>query len=279
MNREVGITGGSSEPNADHSTRTSIEAESKSVAPIMNVTTSYTTTFDDLSKENVVKDVQTQRLPDLNGTVTNSEVGMILYGSAVGKSSSEPSPPAALLDLAKEGHWFPNKAYSQICYEVVPYSSSMQFYIQIAEVQDIYYRYFRVYYDGSKRFETVIYSGFSGYVTLNTAAGGYHKVMLEIQWGYYSDYGWKLVSFNPTSNGAVTGEFFPQDPASKLRFNVYLGVGTQVDLEVSSAGDTYTRYLKIYVDGVLKDTEYAPFSFATINIGDYGKHSLHEITV
>lgn len=213
-------------------------------------------------------------LPDLNGTE------VILYGNAVGTSSYDPSrPPADPQSITKDGHWFPNKAYSQICYDFSAYSASVSFTVSISAGQDPYSRYFRIYLDGVKILETIMSGSWSGTVSATTTPGGGHRVILEVQWGYYSDHGWRLTAFKP-SNGDVVGEFFPNAAYSQLRWDVYMGPQTTTDLRVISAGDPYPRNLRIYVDGVQKLLGGAPTpTYCSVPLGDYGKYSKHEVAV
>jgi hypothetical protein len=299
-------------PAPSETSRTHSDATSARYEDMMTIDPLTNETIDELgekdpSYETKVREESATSLPDMNGTEINSCLGFTLFGNAsvasydpkrsailpsdivgkgdIGIEAYDPNrPPAPPLDVAKEGHWFPNMAYSRIRYEVLlhymgvpfPYYMWYPFYIHIDRDEDIYTRIFRVYFDGSMIFEAVIgSSGFDGNINVFTFFG-YHKIELEIKWGYYSDHGWKLVSFKP-GYGDVTGEFFPFTDYGRLRWDVFMGPDTKAEVKIENVDDPYVRILRFFVDGVQVGSDtYAPCDI-TFDLGNYATNSSHEI--
>jgi len=224
--------------------------------------------------------------PELTTTADDLDrsLGQII-GSEAGIDAYDPNRPATPpLDVAKEGHWFPNQDYSRIRYDINLYDLSQglptyySYYIHIDRGDDPYARYFRVYFDGAKVYETIVGSaGFDGNINIYSFPWN-HRIQLEICWGYYSDHAWKLVSFKP-SYGEVIGEFFPFKDYGKMRFNVYMGADTHAEIKIEKVDDPYLRILRVFVDGVQVGSDrYAPCDI-TVDLGNYARNSLHEIMI
>ena len=227
---------------------------------------------------------EANNLPDLNGTATGSSLGYTPNGRTTIAAYDPNRPAAPPLDVAKEGHWFPNQDYSRIRYDINLYDvyqglpMQYSYYVHIDRGDDPYLRYFRVYFDGSKVYETTIGSaGFDGNINIVSTPWN-HRIQLEICWGYYSDHAWKLVSFKP-GYGEVVGEFFPFKDYGRMRFNVYMGTDTKAEVKIEKVDDPYTRILRFFVDGVqVGGDQYAPCDI-TFNLGNYATNSSHEIMI
>lgn len=275
------------EPQSSETSGPHFESPSTYLEDTMIIDPRVNETINDLgendpSYETKIQEESTIYLPDMNGTQIDSCLGFTLFGNASIASYDPNRPATPPLDIAKEGHWFPNMAYSRIRYEVLLYPGGIppyryySFYVHIDRGEDIWLRTFRVYFDGAKVYEATIGSaGFDGNINVFTNYG-YHRIELEIQWGYYSDHAWKLVSFK-VDLGEVTGEFFPFTSYGRLRWNVYMGSETKAEVKIERIDDPYLRTLRFFVDGVqIGPDKFAPCDI-TFDLGDYAKNSSHEI--
>jgi hypothetical protein len=243
-------------------------------------------------------------LPDLNGTtnvVIYTNTSVISFPKCPDKKSegnldeesistleaeTENLAVAEPLPASKDGHWFPRMLYSRIRYEVYlsPLSSNT-FRLDISKGDDIWGRYFRIYLDGNKIHDQVIYSGFHSDVALWEVTGGVRRLEFEIYSGSYSEKAWKIDLFkfylgsnDPASEPRVLSEFFPFNSHGKLIWKVKLGQQTQAEIKIENVDDNYARDLNVYVDGTQKYSGIVPCDI-TLSLGSYTQDSVHEIVL
>jgi len=206
----------------------------------------------------------------------------------------------ALPYWTKEGHWFPKTAYSQIRYQVHFGSyiglATFKAYVKVQRGADTYCRYLRVYLDEGRVDQKIICSGTSEFTfDFNIWWGGTHTLTLEIYWGGWRDYGWKLVMIEVYDaewdvcsetwehytwyyRHDLGTEFFGKTAHSRLEFDVLLGPNSWAWIKIDRHDDTYARFFWIYVDGVKKngDGDWTPLS-KPFYLGEYVRGSLHKL--
>ncbi|WP_457559665.1 hypothetical protein [Candidatus Harpocratesius sp.] len=204
------------------------------------------------------------------------------------------------------GLYFPKATYSKLSFEVEfkkydanPFSNTAKgkLWINIESDQDTISRYLRIYIDGNRIDQkTINYNGFNGEIAYSSTTGK-HIVTLEIYYGGYKTYGWKLVNFGVINRywgllgdtygvGKVLAAFFPQSSNSEITFEFPAGKygWTYMDILIKQHDDTYSRLFSVYVDGVLKVSESSaptlPWNGQQhFYIGYYTKGTLHKLTL
>lgn len=249
-----------------------------------------------------------QILPDLNGTAnkilfvnesaisftppkstqasTDSATNSSANGGDYIIDSYDPDrPPAEPLPPTKNGHWFPNMDHSRIRYQIETPSYwplDYAFRLDISAYEDLYARYFRIYWDGSLILDQVIVpaAGYHSDFWIRGAWGGLHRLEFEIWSGYYSDHAWKIDLFKPLGAepaAHVTGEYFPFTTYGRLRWIVPMGQQTWAEVRIDNVDDPYVRDLKFFVDGVQKQPGRNAPCDLTFDLGSYTQGSTHEI--
>jgi hypothetical protein len=210
--------------------------------------------------------------------------------SNIGYDSNKVNLPRYSL---KEGAYWSLLSYSRLRFDVFIPSGKTQWYslfINLQSQDDPYQRTFRVFLNGNQRYSTTIGPpGFSTTLSAGTMLWitGTQTVELEIQWGFYSQTGWKLIELYPINNEFPniqnpdptrirdwTGEWFPKtDSVSPLTWQAKLGTDSKVDVNIQQGNDPYTRCLRVYVDGTMKtgECDYTVPGHFIISLGTYAQ--------
>lgn len=183
-------------------------------------------------------------------------------------------------------------AYSRLRFELTlllcDSNCAYDVFVNLLSQDDPYCRTFRVFVDTINKYQTTICPpGFSQRISGIMVAGGCcntHKLEFEIQWGFYSQKGWKLTEMYvlyqpyPYFNLESDYEYFPKtDSTSNMTWQVKLGADSKLEVNIQQVNDPYTRCLRVYVDEVMKTgtcSYVVPGSF-TIPLGDYARGSEH----
>ncbi|MCD6514590.1 MAG: hypothetical protein J7L07_06670, partial [Candidatus Odinarchaeota archaeon] len=199
-------------------------------------------------------------------------------------NSNVPAPP----QIVKETHWFPKETHARIVYQIYVYGTgyhNVKIHVVVQGDQDVYSRYFRVYWDSTKIYETIVrpYAGpynltFSILVYNNIEISA-HLLTFEIYYGGYREFGWKLTSLW-LEDAVVAGEYFPRQSYSKLSWKVLCGRDTKIDIYLRRVNDAYDRILTIYLDDqqVFQDI-IKSYNELHINLGNFDDDSEHILTL
>jgi hypothetical protein len=240
-------------------------------------------------------------LPDMNQTVVHRDDEAAHSELEVGLNSHSGIDHHYLKAIpywTKEGHWFPKRDYSQIRYQVYfgSYIGYVTFtaYVNVQRGADPVGRYLRFYYDGVQVGQEVMYYSTHTFTfQFDVWFGGTHTLTVEVYWGGYRDYGWKLsvievyalllseqgydyATWNYRRD--LDTEFFPKASYARLEFDVFLGPNSWAYIKIDSHDDTIARFFWIYVDGVKKngDQDWTPLA-KSFYLGDYSRGSLHKL--
>lgn len=192
---------------------------------------------------------------------------------------------AAEVTRPLEGNWFPQESYARIAYyQWVGITHKFYFYVERGA--DTYSRYFRLYMDGQLLKQQVISGNYyCDYVDApsNTQVG-YHVITLEINYGGYVQHGWNLrywTAMVPDSESyyqpvRTDNQLFRKKGYSELEFKVPMGPDTKLNIQTANFQDWLSRFLYVYVDGILTQTLYSPGAYE-VSLGYWATPGLHDL--
>ncbi|MCF2138068.1 MAG: caspase family protein [Candidatus Thorarchaeota archaeon] len=203
-------------------------------------------------------------------------------GGSSGGGGSTPDYFAAQSNTL-DGLYFPKASVAKLEFEVrLRWFSKIR--IDIARVRDTHSRYLKIYIDDKKiKSYTIDSSGFHKSVGMGLRSG-IHRLTLAINYGGYSQYGWKVTHIYGESGAKVYSVYFPKAYRSKLVFDFRAGKNTLLDLMIARGSDSSRRFFSAMVDGstvVPESNRYiVPWSNTkTFDLGDYSLHSHHKLTL